>query len=72
MKKRNVAIVIIVLAIILIAALAILSTISKKEVTFLLPKTGFMTNPLKKVPELNPLKKTNPFTDIYKNPFEGT
>jgi len=35
-----------------------------------LPGTDVPSNPLGgKVPELNPLDKTNPFKDVYKNPF---
>lgn len=27
-------------------------------------------NPLEQSPDLNPVERTNPFTDVYKNPFE--
>lgn len=33
-----------------------------------LPEIG-PVNPLEKLPEVNPLDKTNPFKDLYKNPF---
>lgn len=29
-----------------------------------------ISRPLEKKPELNPIEKTNPFKDVYKNPFE--
>ena len=35
------------------------------------PEVVTPSNPLgDKLPELNPVKKTNPFKDVYKNPFE--
>ena len=35
-----------------------------------LPKISPVSNPLEKAPEINPVEKANPFTDIYKNPFK--
>lgn len=34
-----------------------------------LPSFVTPENPLEKVPEINPIDKTNPFKDSYKNPF---
>lgn len=35
------------------------------------PTVGEVTsNPAEKLPELNPIRKANPFKDVYKNPFE--
>ena len=28
------------------------------------------SNPVEQAPDLNPAKNTNPFTDVYKNPFD--
>ena len=35
-----------------------------------LPSFDTQTNPLEKVPEINPVDKVNPFKDISTNPFE--
>lgn len=34
-----------------------------------LPSGSYMSNPLEKVPDLNPVSRINPFSGIYKNPF---
>lgn len=35
------------------------------------PEINPLSNPVgENLPELNPVEKTNPFKDIYKNPFE--
>lgn len=34
-----------------------------------LPSFSTPENPLENVPEINPIDKTNPFKDGYKNPF---
>lgn len=34
-----------------------------------LPEINPLSNPLDKIPEVNPVEKANPFKDIYKNPF---
>ena len=36
-----------------------------------LPDFGSVSNPVgDKLPEINPIEKTNPFKNVYKNPFE--
>lgn len=35
-----------------------------------LPAIETPPNPLENVPDINPVEKTNPFTDIKTNPFE--
>lgn len=35
----------------------------------LMPSINYMSNPLEKVPEINPIANVNPFDGIYKNPF---
>lgn len=35
-----------------------------------LPEINPLSNPLDKIPEINPVEKANPFKDIYKNPFK--
>lgn len=35
-----------------------------------LPEINPLSNPLDKLPEINPVEKSNPFKDIYKNPFK--
>ncbi|MDP3710606.1 MAG: hypothetical protein Q8R29_02665 [bacterium] len=35
-----------------------------------LPEISPISNPLEKSPEINPVEKANPFTDLYKNPFK--
>ena len=35
-----------------------------------LPEINPLSNPIEKAPELNPVEKANPFTDLYKNPFK--
>jgi len=35
-----------------------------------LTEVEVVTNPLEKTPEVNPIEKANPFSKVYKNPFE--
>lgn len=43
---------------------------STPAVSGTLPELNTETNVLENVPEINPVDKTNPFKDVYKNPFQ--
>lgn len=78
-KKRT--LLIIIIAAVVVAVFGLWWVLSRKERGILpfgtIPKMGPVlnpvepvTNPLEKVPDLNPVDKANPFKDLYKNPFE--
>lgn len=45
-------------------------TITESAVRGTLPSINPQSNPLEKLPEINPLDKTNPFKGFKTNPFE--
>ncbi len=72
---------IIIIAAVVVAVLGLWWALARKGKGFLpfgtIPRMGPVlnpvepvSNPMEKVPDLNPVGKANPFKDIYKNPFE--
>ncbi|MBI4009771.1 MAG: hypothetical protein HY361_01055 [Candidatus Aenigmarchaeota archaeon] len=71
MVKANFKIVIIVIILAAVFLAWVFLAPKSEDSTFFGGLSGnFISNPLEKVPELNPLDKVNPFKDIFKNPFE--
>ena len=85
-NKKNISIIAGVISIIVIAALAYFLVINKPKapepqpqvVAPVVPETVDVTSKIKdltnpvgeKLPDLNPVEQTNPFKNVYKNPFE--
>ncbi len=52
------------------AAVVISESVQKAAAGVLPENIVPSSNPLEKLPEINPVEKSNPFKDIYRNPFE--